>query len=250
VKASMTSSPRLVIGLQPVREAIRVHKRGVQRLFLEARDNPRMNAIERFARDQGVSSIEKLPRNQMDRLAGGAEHQGLVCWAPPLQLMSLDELLRDDQLVALALDEIQDPQNFGAIIRCAVGIANAAVIWGEHASAPLTPATFRASAGAIEQARLCRVRSLRDALNECREAGVQVIGLEAKAPQALHEQQLEGPTLLVLGSEHHGLGRAVRAACTGFGRLLLSGRLDSLNVSVAAGIALHTVQISRLATNT
>jgi 23S rRNA (guanosine2251-2'-O)-methyltransferase len=215
-------------------------------LLLEARDNPRMQALERFARDQGVTSIEKLPRNQMDRLAGGAEHQGLICWAPALELLPIESLLRDEQLIALALDEIQDPQNFGAIIRCAVGIANAAVIWGEHASAPLTPATFRASAGAIEQARLCRVRSLRDALNQCREAGMRVIGLEAKAPEPLHAQQLTGPTVLVLGSEHHGLARAVRAACTGFGRLLLSGRLDSLNVSVAAGIALHTAQISRL----
>jgi 23S rRNA (guanosine2251-2'-O)-methyltransferase len=181
----------------------------------------------------------------MDRLAGGAEHQGLICWAPPLKFVALDSLLQDGKLIALALDEIQDPQNFGAIIRCAVGIANAAVIWGEHASAPLTPATFRASAGAIEQARLCRVRSLRDALNQCRESGMRVIGLEARAPELLHQQPLDLPTVLVLGSEHHGLGRAIRAECTGFGRLLLSGQLDSLNVSVAAGIALHTAQIIR-----
>jgi 23S rRNA (guanosine2251-2'-O)-methyltransferase len=204
-----------------------------------------MQALERFARDQGVDCIEKLPRNQMDRLAGGAEHQGLICWAPPLKFVALDSLLQDGKLIALALDEIQDPQNFGAIIRCAVGIANAAVIWGEHASAPLTPATFRASAGAIEQARLCRVRSLRDALNQCRESGMRVIGLEARAPELLHQQPLDLPTVLVLGSEHHGLGRAIRAECTGFGRLLLSGQLDSLNVSVAAGIALHTAQIIR-----
>lgn len=244
------ANSRLVIGLQPVREAIRVHGSNVQRLLLEARENPRMQALERFARDQGVTCIERIPRNQMDRLSGGAEHQGLICWAPPLRFQAIDALLQDEQLIALALDEIQDPQNFGAIIRCAVGISNAAVIWGEHASAPLTPATFRASAGAIEQARLCRVRSLRDALSQCKEAGIQVIGLDAHAPSALHEQQLTGPTVLVLGSEHHGIGRGVRATCTGFGRLLLSGRLDSLNVSVAAGISLHTVQISRLPVNT
>jgi len=243
----MTSDPhvRLVVGLQPVREAIRIHRAGVRKLCVDARSNPRVQAMERFARDQGIGHIERLDRGQLDRLAGGTEHQGFICWAPPLEFSSLDSLVGDTGLLALALDEIQDPQNFGAIVRCAVGIANAAVIWGEHASAPLTPATFRASAGAIEQARLCRVGSLRDALNQFRDAGVRVIGLEARAPEPLHEQCLSGPTVLVLGSEHHGLGRAVRAACTGFGRLLLSGRLDSLNVSVAAGIALHSVQIYR-----
>jgi 23S rRNA (guanosine2251-2'-O)-methyltransferase len=243
------SQSRLVVGLQPVREAIRIHRSAIRGLCLEARDNPRMQALERFAKDQGVTEVQKLPRAQLDRLANGTEHQGLICWAPPLDFVTLDSLMRDPRLVALALDEIQDPQNFGAIIRCAVSIANAAVIWGEHASAPLTPATFRASAGAIEQAQLCRVRSLRDALSQCRDAGINVIGLDAKAQLSLHEHSFAGPTVLVLGSEHRGLGRAVRSSCTEFGRLQLSGRLDSLNVSVAAGIALHTVQISRIALN-
>ena len=243
------SQSRLVVGLQPVREAIRIHRSAIRGLCLEARDNPRIQALERFAKDQGVEEVQKLPRAQMDRLANGTEHQGLICWAPPLEFVKLDSLIRDPRLIALALDEIQDPQNFGAIIRCAVGIANAAVIWGEHASAPLTPATFRASAGAIEQAQLCRVRSLRDALAQCRDAGINVIGLDSKAPIALHEHAFAGPTVLVLGSEHRGLGRAIRSSCTEFGRLQLSGRLDSLNVSVAAGIALHTVQISRITLN-
>ena len=244
-----SSQSRLVVGLQPVREAIRIHRSAIRGLCLEARDNPRIQALERFAKDQGIEEVQKLPRAQMDRLANGIEHQGLICWAPPLDFVKLDSLMRDPRLIALALDEIQDPQNFGAVIRCAVGIANAAVIWGEHASAPLTPATFRASAGAIEQAKLCRVRSLRDALAQCKDAGINVIGLDAKAQLALHKHSFAGPTVLVLGSEHRGLGRAIRSSCTDFGRLELSGRLDSLNVSVAAGIALHTVQISRITLN-
>jgi 23S rRNA (guanosine2251-2'-O)-methyltransferase len=189
----------------------------------------------------------------LDQIAGGSEHQGLVCWAPPLQFHDLDDLLCDSQLLAVALDEIQDPHNFGAIVRCAVGIAGAAVMWGEHASAPLTPATFRASAGAIEQARLCRVASLRDALARCQAAGVRVVGLDARAPRTLHEQALQdrsftGPTVLVLGSEHRGIGRGVKACCSDFASLQLSGRLDSLNVSVAAGIALYITHISRAIT--
>ena len=244
----MTNMPRfrLVAGLQPVREAIRIHKGRLDRVIIELRRSPRLEAIERFARDQGVNAIERLPGVSLDRLSNGVEHQGVVCWAPPLQLVSLDDLLRGPSLLAIALDQIQDPQNFGAIIRSAVGIADAAVIWGEHASAPLSPATFRASAGAIEQAKLCRVKSLRDALGRCASAGAIVIGLDAHATQPLHELSFAEPTILVLGSEHRGLGRSIKSSCTGFAKLVSSGKLDSLNASVAAGIALHTVHVSRI----
>jgi len=243
---SNPSQLRLVVGLQPVREAIRTHQFRLDRLILEARPSDRLEALERFARDQGVNTIERLSRQLIDRLSNNVEHQGVLCWAPPLRLLSLDVLLQEPSLLAIALDEIQDPQNFGAIIRSAVGIADAPIIWGEHASAPLSPATFRASAGAIEQAKLCRVHSLRDALRQCANSGCDVIGLDPHATQPIHQFTFANPTVLVLGSEHRGIGRGVKACCTGFAKLSSSGRLDSLNASVAAGIALHTVRISRI----
>ncbi len=236
---------RLVVGLQPVREVIRIHRNAVSQVLVDSRPMPRLEAVARFARDQGITDVRRIPSPELDRISGGVQHQGVIAFAPSLVLYDLDRLLGDPNLVAVALDEIQDPQNFGAVVRSAVAIARAAVIWGEHASAPLSPAMFRTSAGAIEQARLCRVRSLRDALRRLGDAGVQVIGLDAQAPQALHELKLSGPLVLVIGSEHSGLGRGIRACCQTFARLLSSGALDSLNASVAAGIALHTVLVSR-----
>lgn len=236
---------RLVLGLQPVREAIRIHRGRLTRVVVEARNTPKLEALARFAMDQGITNVDRADRFQMDRIAGGVEHQGVICWAPPLEFVGLPELLGDPKLLAVALDEIQDTQNFGAVVRCAVAIANAAIIWGEHASAPLTPATFRASAGAIEQAKLCRVRSLREALQELSASGVHVIGLDAHAPQAIDEHPLREPTVLVMGGEHRGLGRAIKASCTGTAHLLSSGKLDSLNVSVATGIALHAAVAAR-----
>jgi len=176
-------------------------------------------------------------RSQAVALPGRVDRLGAV--------VDLDELVSDPNLLAIALDEIQDPQNFGAVVRSAVAIAGAAIIWGEHASAPLSTAMFRTSAGAIEQARLCRVRSLRDALRRLGEAGAQVIGLDARAPSALHRIEVQSPLVLVVGSEHSGLSRGIRACCHSLARLLSSGTLDSLNASVAAGIALHTVLVSR-----
>lgn len=237
---------RLVAGLQPVREAIRIHKDLLGALIIESRESQKLLAVERFARDQGVREISRLARRELDKMAGDTEHQGLICWAPALRLLAIEELLKEPNLVAIALDEIQDPQNFGAVVRCAVAVSDAAVIWGEHSSAPLTPATFRASAGAVEQARLCRVPSLRDALQRFVAVGASVIGLEPRAAKALHELAFPARTVLVIGSENKGICRGVRTTCTEYARLSSSGKLDSLNASVAAGIALYAIQMSRL----
>ncbi len=245
----MSTTSRLVVGLQPVREAIRVHRSKLAQVLVDSRRTPRLDAIARFARDQDVADVRRVTTQQLDRIAMGVEHQGVAAYAPPLPLVDFDALVQDEHLLALALDEIQDPQNFGAVVRCAVAIAGAAVIWGEHASAPLSPAMFRTSAGAVEQARLCRVSSLRDSLQRLTQTGVQVVGLDARASTALHEMPLSGPTVLVVGSEHRGLGRGVRSVCSGFASLLSSGKLESLNASVAAGIALHTVLVSRMKSN-
>lgn len=240
----MSEEERLVSGLQPAREAIRVHRDRIRRVLVESRSQPKLEAVARFARDQGIE-VERVPRATLDRMSGGAAHQGVIAVAPPLELISAEALLADPTLLAIALDGVQDPQNFGAAVRSAVAIANAAVLWGEHSSAPLSPATFRASAGAIEHARLCRVRSLVALLDEAKTQGVGVVGLEASATDLLREVDLKGPTLIVLGGEHEGLGRAVKRACTRVARLLPMFHVDSLNVSVAAAIALYEARVQR-----
>lgn len=235
----MPADERLVAGLQPVREAIRAHGSRLARVLVDDRRMPRLDAVARFATDQGVPRVERVARRELDRLSEGAQHQGVLAFAPPLALCQPASLWAEPQLLAVALDGIQDPQNFGAVIRSAVGIAGAAVVWGEHASAPLSTATFRASAGAIEHARLCRVRSLTGALAAAGEAGAQVVGLDAHAERDLTQVDLTGPTVLVIGSEGEGMARGVRRTCGVLARLVREPRLDSLNASVAAGIALY-----------
>ena len=242
-----TDGLRLIAGLQPVREAIRVHRAALKRVAIEEKPSPTLEALARFATDQGVPEVVRASRADLERWTDAAQHQGAAAWGPELTLLPLEALLDDPNLIALALDGIQDPQNFGAVIRSAVGVADAAVIWGEHSSAPLSPATGRASAGAIEHARLCRVPSLVGALNVARERGVSIIGLDSHAPDRVSELTLmTGPTLLVVGNEHEGMGRGVRRACTAIGRLTASGRIDSLNASVAAALALHEAVTARL----
>jgi 23S rRNA (guanosine2251-2'-O)-methyltransferase len=237
---------RLVAGLQPVREAILAHGSRVTRVSIEQGNSPRLEAVGRFATDHGVSELTREPRVLLDALTEGATHQGVVAWAPDLSLVPLPELLADPSLLGIVLDGISDPQNFGAVVRSAVGIAGAAIVWGEHASAPLSLATFRASAGAVEHARLCRVPALASALDEARAAGVQVVGLEPQADHALRELDLTTPTLLVLGSEGEGMNRSVRRSLSASARLAQSGRIASLNASVAAAIALYEASNQRV----
>ena len=237
---------RLVAGLQPVREAILAHGSRLTRVSVEHGDNPRLEAVARFASDHGVSEVTREPRALLDALTEGTVHQGVVCWAPELRLLAFEELLAEPALLGMVLDGISDPQNFGAVVRSAVGIAGAAVVWGEHSSAPLSLATFRASAGAVEHARLCRVPSLVAALSDARAAGVQVVGLDPQADLALRDLDLTQPALLVLGSEGEGMSRSVRRSLTATARLAQSGRIGSLNASVAAAIALYEAANQRV----
>lgn len=234
-----------MLGLQAVRECVRARPGEIIELLVASDGGPQVAALERFARDQGVTSVQRVDRARLDQLARGIQHQGALAFAPLLRLHELGELLADPNLVAVALDRIQDPQNFGAVVRSAVAIGAAAVIWGEHSSAPLTPATFRAAAGAIEHARLCRVPSLVSAIQLAQAAGVNVIGLAADAPTLLHSLDLRQPTLVVIGSEGQGLQAGVRRACSQQAALVRPGHIDSLNASVAAAIALYEVAKSR-----
>lgn len=237
-------------GLQPVREAILAHGPKVVRVSIEHGESPRLEAVARFATDHGVPEVTREPRALLEALTEGAMHQGVVAWAPELELIAFSDLVVEPALLGMVLDGISDPQNFGAVVRSAVGIAGAAVVWGEHASAPLSLATFRASAGAVEHARLCRVPSLTAALSEARDAGVQVVGLDAQADHALRELDLSTPTLLVLGSEGEGMSRSVRRVLTSTARLAQSGRIGSLNASVAAAIALYESSNQRIKSET
>ena len=238
--------PRLVLGLNPVREVIRVHGVEVGEVWVEADPNPRLQALSRFATDHQIH-VRTVARATLERLAGAGKHQGVAAFAPELRFHGPEGIFARPDLLGVALDGIVDPQNFGAVIRSAVGLAGAPILWAENASAPLTPTTFRASAGAVEHATLCRVRSLPGTLELARAQGITVVGLAPDGARALDELDLSGPTLLVIGSEEDGLGRATRRSCTEICKLRSTSIVQSLNASVASALALYTAIISRKA---
>jgi 23S rRNA (guanosine2251-2'-O)-methyltransferase len=241
---------RLVFGLQPVREAIRAHGDQVERVVVErAVDNPTLDALARFAEGKGIP-VERLPRAELDRRSAGGRHQGALALAPDLALVSVDTLEVGPESVIVALDGLMDPQNFGAVLRSSVALGASAVLWAEHASAPLSPATFRASAGAVEHATLCRVPSLPDALQSLTARGVTAVALDAQGPVELGDLDLRGPVAIVVGAEDKGTRRPVRQACKHTARLPMAGPIASLNASVAAALALYEVLRQRRSSRT
>jgi 23S rRNA (guanosine2251-2'-O)-methyltransferase len=232
---------RLVLGIQGAREAIIAQGSGL-RVLIETRREvaPQLEALARFAHDRGAK-VERVDRSVLDRLAKGERHQGVVVEAPPLRIVTLEDLVVSENALVIALDELTDPHNFGAIVRSAVALGATGVVWPEDKSAPLSPAMARASAGAVEHARLCRVSSLPRALTELAEGGLSVIGLDASAEKELSAIDLSAPVCLVVGSEGKGLRHATKRACTGLAKLPMRGPIASLNASVAAAIALYEV---------
>jgi 23S rRNA (guanosine2251-2'-O)-methyltransferase len=230
----------MICGLQPVREAIRAHGSRLTRVLVEsdAAGGAHLDALARFASDQGAS-VERSGRSTLDRMARGVSHQGAIAFGPELPLVPLAALGVGDRTLIVALDEVQDPQNFGAVIRSAVALGATAVMWPEHRSAPLSAATFRASAGAVEHATLCRVASLPAAIESLRARGVTVVGLDMGAETPIDRVDLSRPIALVVGSEGKGLRKTVKRSCDERVRLPMAGPVASLNASVAVAIAIY-----------
>ncbi len=237
----MSASERLICGLQPVREAIRKHGPALGRVLVEsegAAQSPQLDALARFARDQGAV-VERRDRSDLDRLAHGIRHQGAIAFAPELRVTRLHELELGPRALLVALDELQDPQNFGAIVRSSVAMGATAILWPEHSSAPLSPATFRASAGAVEHATLCRVSALPHALEELAAKGLAIVGLDMAGETSIDRVDLTQPVVLVAGAEGKGLRKTVKRVCSSVAKLPMEGPLGSLNASVSVAIALY-----------
>jgi 23S rRNA (guanosine2251-2'-O)-methyltransferase len=178
------------------------------------------------------------PAEELTRLAGSPDHQGVVAEVDPYPYADPAALLSDPAGLLVALDQVQDPRNLGAVCRSAEVAGAKGVVIPERRSAAVTAVACKASAGAVEHLAVARVRNLADWLTEAREAGFWAWGAEAGAPTAYTEADLKGGTVLVLGGEGKGLRPRVAASCDGLVSIPQRGQTASLNVSAAASILL------------
>ena len=176
----------------------------------------------------------ETPAEELERLCGSPDHQGVVAEVDPYPYGDPGALLRREGALLVALDQVQDPRNLGAVCRSAEFAGAAGVVIPERRAAMITAATCKASAGAVEHIDVAHVRNLADWLAEAKQAGFWIWGADAEAEQSPWQTDLTGPTVLVLGGEGKGLRPRVAASCDGLVALPQRGQVESLNVSAAA----------------
>ena len=245
-----TDDVELVLGRNPVVECLRA---GVPAtalyVMLGAESDERLTESVQRAADSGIAILE-VQRHDLDRLSTNGLHQGIALQVPPYEYAHPDDMLASatsDVMPALlvALDNISDPRNLGAIVRSVSAFGGQGVLIPQRRSASVTAVAWRTSAGAAARLPVARATNLNRTLKSWADAGLQVVGLDAGGDTTLDELDGSGPTVVVVGSEGKGLSRLVRENCDVIVSIPMAGPTESLNASVAAGVVLADIARQR-----
>ena len=228
----------IVYGRNPVHEAIR-GPRTVKRVW----------ASPGALREPWLTPLAAITRSadpeELERICGSEGHQGVCAEVSAYRYAEAEALLAAPDALIVALDQVQDPQNLGAIARTAECAGATGLILPERRSAEVTPAVCKASAGAAEHLPIAKIRNLADFLAVAKKGGLWCYGADASARTSYREIDYGGPTVLVLGSEGRGLRPRVAGACDGLVSIPLQGRIDSLSVSAAAAVLIYAAAADR-----
>jgi 23S rRNA (guanosine2251-2'-O)-methyltransferase len=244
-------TPETVLGRNPVVECLRA---GVPATALHVAigttTDERVAEAVHLAADAGISILE-VPRNDLDRIAGGALHQGLALQVPPYAYAHPDELLEiaaesGDPGLIVALDGVTDPRNLGAVVRSVGAFGGHGVVVPQRRAAGMTAVAWRTSAGTAARLPVARATNLTRTLREYATAGFMIAGLDAEGSVSLDDFELAtDPLVLVVGSEGKGLSRLVKQTCDVTVSIPMAGPVESLNASVAAGVVLAEIARQR-----
>jgi 23S rRNA (guanosine2251-2'-O)-methyltransferase len=229
-------------GFHAVEEALAAGRALDRIVIARGRHGERVEAVVQLARSKGVP-VRFEDRLQIDRLAGTRDHQGIAALAAAKPALELEDLLaaKTPQGLLVLLDGIEDPHNLGAIVRTSLAAGANGVVIPERRAAGLTDTVERASAGALAHLPVARVKNLVRAMEEMKETGYWLIGLDERAEKKYTEADFFGQVGIVLGGEGEGLHELTRKRCDFLVSIPTSGPVRSLNVSVAAGVVLFEV---------
>ncbi|WP_213940961.1 23S rRNA (guanosine(2251)-2'-O)-methyltransferase RlmB [Pseudomonas sp. dw_612] len=238
-----------IYGVHAVEALLRHHPKRVKQIWLaEGRSDPRVQTLIQLANDNRVP-VGNAERRELDAWVEGV-HQGVVADVSPSQVWGeamLDELLdrSEGAPLLLVLDGVTDPHNLGACLRSADAAGALAVIVPKDKSATLTPTVRKVACGAAEVIPLVAVTNLARTLEKLKQRGLWVVGTAGEAEQSLYQQDMTGPTILIMGAEGSGMRRLTRDLCDYLVHLPMTGSVSSLNVSVATGVCLFEAQRQR-----
>ena len=252
-RKDQSEAENLVYGPNAVLEALRAGKRQIETITIFESARPdRLKALIDLAREKGVP-VHRVPRLDLDRSLGDVRHQGVVARIAAARYADPDELLEQlerrlgslDPPLVLGLDAIEDPRNMGSILRTAECAGVHGVFITERRAVGLTSVVAKVAAGALEYVPVARVTNLVRLIEQLKERNIWVVGAAAEAKQSYVDWDWRLPAAIFLGNEGYGLHRLVREHCDTLVRIPVAGRLESLNVSVAAGVLLYEVRRQR-----
>lgn len=242
--------PENVLGRNPVLECLRA---GVPATALYVatgtESDDRLKESVQLAADAGISILE-VPRTDLDRLSANGLHQGIALQVPPYRYAHPDDLAAKARIAGspellVALDNISDPRNLGAVVRSVAAFGGHGVVIPQRRSASVTAVAWRTSAGAAARLPVARATNLTRTLKDWQSRGVLIVGLDADGDTTLDEFDGTGPVCVVVGSEGKGLSRLVRETCDAVLSIPMAGPVESLNASVAAGVVLADIARQR-----
>ncbi|MGW4842156.1 23S rRNA (guanosine(2251)-2'-O)-methyltransferase RlmB [Nocardia brasiliensis] len=242
--------PEMVLGRNPVVECLRAGVPAAALYVAVGTENDeRLTESVKLAADAGISILE-VPRTDLDRLSANGMHQGLALQVPPYRYSHPDDLLDQvrnsaEPALLVALDNISDPRNLGAVIRSVAAFGGQGVLIPQRRSASVTAVAWRTSAGAAARLPVARATNLTRTLKDWAAQGIQVVGLDAGGDTTLDDFDGREPTVIVVGSEGKGLSRLVRENCDAILGIPMAGPVESLNASVAAGVVLAEIARQR-----
>ena len=238
----------LIYGVLPVLESLRANSRRIDKVFIvDGAKEHRLNEIFDLARDHGVM-IDRVSRETLLRLVGGgASHQGVAAVTASADYVSADEIFDGivGEALLVVLDGIEDPRNLGAILRTVECSGADGVFIPERRAVGLTDAVAKSSAGATEYVKVAKVTNLNRLIDELKERKIWVVGTSGDAEISYDEWDWKQPSALVLGAEGSGLHRLVAENCDVLVKIPMYGRIESVNVSVAAGVVLFEAKRQR-----
>jgi len=232
-------------GRNPVIEALKGTRKIEKILIQEGIRGGKIDEIIKTAKDRGIR-VERISRTKLDHMASSHSHQGIIAFAEKKELVTPMDIVnhardRGEAPFIVILDQIQDPQNFGAIMRTAYAAGAHGVIFQDKRAAGITPIVVKSSAGAIEHILLSEVKNINYAIEELKRAGLWIAGADMAGDMLYYQADFKGPVGLVIGSEGKGLRRLVRENCDFLVKIPMPGEFSSLNASVAAAILIYEV---------
>lgn len=240
----------LIEGRNAVIEALKSDRTIEQILIAKGDTEGSINVILGLARDKGIV-IKEVDRKKLDSMSASRAHQGVIAIVTPYNYFEVEDILKYAEEKAekpfiIILDEIEDPHNFGAIIRSAEVCGAHGIIIPKRRNVGITPTVYKSSAGAIEHIKIAKVTNVNAVIDELKEKGLWIYGADMDGESYCFDTDFKGSAAIVIGSEGRGISKLTKAKCDVLVKIPMAGKINSLNASVAGGILMYEVLKQRL----